>query len=142
MKRRGPGKAHSMAPFYVALRKAERRILRGAFEEFGTIAGAATALGITDEYFSQRGVHLGGVFPDQPEREPPGPLAEGRVNARSELGNDAIPTLAVRKRRDVKQRNGDDPVQRISSAPRVKTPRRAIGGGDDGAARRPEDRSE
>ncbi|SRR5258706_3983889 len=58
--------------FYVALREAERRVLRDALIEFdGDMEQAAAALELSWTEFRSRARTLGGVFPDQPRNEPP-----------------------------------------------------------------------
>lgn len=70
MKNRG-GRSNVNAPLYVALRDAERRILRETLEHAGgNESRAADMLGVTHTLVWQRVRALGGIYPDDPRREP------------------------------------------------------------------------
>ena len=59
------------APYYVLLRDAERKILRDALEYHdGNESAAAAMLGISHTLVGKRARLLGGVYPDDPRREP------------------------------------------------------------------------
>jgi hypothetical protein len=138
---RGQRRYKGEGPYYVAVRAAERRILRDALATFGNDRDAANALGIEPEYFRVKSIHLGGVYEGQPEREPPGPISVARANARAEgvpiaqlspnkplrrFGRELKrrqPTTKKAKKH-VEQRNGDDPAHRVSG-----DPEREVGGG-------------
>lgn len=59
------------APYYVAMRDAERGILRDFLTATdGSIGEAAKTLGVTYQHVHQRAKLLGGVLPNEPRREP------------------------------------------------------------------------
>jgi hypothetical protein len=66
-------RSNQLAPYFVQVREFERRLMRDALEAAGTIELAATTLGVTTHYVRARSRLLGGVFPDEPKNEPPGP---------------------------------------------------------------------
>lgn len=78
------GASNQSAPYFVAMREYERRMLIAAIETCGSILAASAALGVTREYVRLRALHLGGVLPDQAKREPPGPIKETRSKVRAE----------------------------------------------------------
>lgn len=80
----GRGASNSNAPYFFAMREAERRLLIAAIDSCGSISTAASALGVTKEYVRLRALHLGGVLAGQDKREPPGPIVKARRNVRAE----------------------------------------------------------
>jgi hypothetical protein len=80
----GRGASNPNAPYFIAMREYERRMLIAAINSCGSIPSAASALGVTKEYVRLRALHLGGVLPGQEKREPPGPIAKARPNVRAE----------------------------------------------------------
>jgi hypothetical protein len=66
-----------MAPYFVQLRDYERELLKSALEAAdGELAQAASMLGVTSGYIKARARLLGGVRPNEPKHEPPGPAAK------------------------------------------------------------------
>jgi len=76
-----------MAPYFVQMREAERRLVNGALEHAAETLGptntfedraglAASLLGVHMTYIKVRGRVLGGVLPDDPKHEPPGNATE------------------------------------------------------------------
>jgi hypothetical protein len=80
----GRGASNSSAPYFIAMREYERRMLIAAIDSCGSISIAASALGVTKEYVRLRALHLGGVLAGQDKREPPGPIAGTRPKVRAE----------------------------------------------------------
>jgi hypothetical protein len=65
-------RTNQLAPYFVQVREFERRLMRDAIAAAGSVALAATTLGVTTHYIRARSRLLGGVFPDEPKNEPPG----------------------------------------------------------------------
>jgi hypothetical protein len=76
-----------MAPYFVQMREAERRLVNGAIEHAAEALGstrtfddhaklAAELLGVHLTYIRVRGRVLGGVLPNDPKHEPPGSATE------------------------------------------------------------------
>ncbi len=62
----------SSAPYWIQVRDAERRLLRGAYEACaGDRAAMSSALGVGPRFLADRIKQLGGVLPDDPVHEPP-----------------------------------------------------------------------
>lgn len=80
----GRGLSNQSAPYFMTMRENERRMLGSAIDYCGSISAAADALGVTKEYIRLRALHLGGVLPGQPKREPPGPIRQARRDVRAE----------------------------------------------------------
>jgi hypothetical protein len=136
----GPGRAYRTEPFFVAIRNAERRILRSALDEFKTMRAAADAMGITENHFATRSIQLGGVLPNQPAREPPGNIHLARDNARGDGVN--IPAkpgpsrrrgkiVDRRKNFSVRNSNSNDPLPGVRADPAGP---QGSGAGSSGAA--------
>ena len=127
------------APYFMALRNYERKLLKETLEQFGHQQHAAAALGISYSYLRLRALHLGGVYPDQPINEPPGSIETIRKRLR-ERG------IAIRKRKKKEQQehasNGEHPPVGVSGDPDSKGQGDDGGGPAEGADPEPEDRVE
>ena len=131
---KGRKASSSSAPYYVSLRESERRMILGALDAAGdSWAAAARILGVSPKYLRLRALHLGGVFDDQPRREPPGDIKTIRREDFPILKykGRALKRWFQRTNKPSEPQNGehldddcsdsDDPVHGVSSDPEPST---------------------
>lgn len=99
-----------MAPYFVQLREAERRLVNGTIEHAGESLGpantfderaslAASLLGVHLTYIRVRARVLGGILPNDPKHEPPAPATEIWRQENKASGKTRSPTRRPRKPR-------------------------------------------